>query len=154
MRYENDFSVSKAVGAVSERVCALPEFAHARSEVVTEAIWICRGRTVAEMRALGGFSEVIRTCIDRLPSKYSVDYGSKMFPRTVADELRARLPALREEVQFAIASHNSEPLCSCGKPRRHRKARQACACGFEGAFVEHDMTEIDGLLRCPRCGSS
>jgi hypothetical protein len=102
--FERDDSLSRAANLIRERISALPEFAHARSEVVVAAIADCRGRNVAEMRALGGFSEVIRRHVDALPATYRLNYGSKLLPRTVVDTLRDFVPAMREEVQWALAA--------------------------------------------------
>lgn len=93
----------RAHAIIRERICALPEFARARSLVVMGALDECRGRDVAGMRELGGFSEVIRRHIAALPDAYRVDYGSKFFPRTVADILRDFVPAMREELQSTLA---------------------------------------------------
>lgn len=101
-RFERDDSLSRAAAIVSERVRALPEFAHARSLVVAGAFDECRGRSVGEMRALGGFTEVLRRHVAALPGPYHADRGSRLLPRSVASELLAVLPALREELQLAL----------------------------------------------------
>jgi hypothetical protein len=103
MRYERDDSLSTAARLIRERICALPEFAHARSLVVLGAIAECRGADVSRMRGLGGFTEVVRRHIAALPEKFCIDYGSKLLPRTVVDTLRDFVPEMREEVQWALA---------------------------------------------------
>jgi len=104
----DDTDWGKAVAAIRERICALPEFAHARSQALTEAIDVCRYHTVAEMRELGGFSEVIRRRIDALPDKYRHDYGSQLLPRSVVDILREFIPQLRGELQWNLSQCESD----------------------------------------------
>lgn len=86
-----------AARAISERVRAMPEFQGARATIVTEAIRTCRGKSVSEMRALGGFSEVLARLITRLPAELRTNVGSRLLPTTVAGELvvRDRLHACR-----------------------------------------------------------
>jgi hypothetical protein len=103
VRYERDDSLSVACAAVGSRVRALPEFNEAQEIVIGRAVAVCRGLSVATMRAIGGFSCEIRRQIEALPDAYRVNHGSKMFPRTVVDELRAAVPEMREEVQTILA---------------------------------------------------
>lgn len=102
-RYERDDSLSRAARIIRERICALPEFAHARNEVVTAAFVECRGCDVPAMRALGGFTAVIERQIAALPEKYRINHGSKLLPCTVVDTLLEFVPAMREEVQLQLS---------------------------------------------------
>ena len=43
-----------AAALISERICGLPEFAAARSAVIASAARACEGKSVPELRALGG----------------------------------------------------------------------------------------------------
>ena len=103
-RYERDDSLSRAARIIRERICALPEFARARSIVVMGALAECRGRDIPGMRALGGFTAVILRHVDALPEQYMINYGSELLPRTVADMLAECAGAMREELQRALCS--------------------------------------------------
>ncbi len=99
--FERDNSLNTAARIVRDRIRALPEFAEARGLVVLAATAECRGKSVAEMRELGGFSEVIRRHIYALGAKYRDEsHGSKMFPVSVVDELGCDVPAMRDAVQL------------------------------------------------------
>jgi hypothetical protein len=103
MRYERDDSLGRAARIISDRIRKLPEFGEARRLVVLAAIAECRGKTVAEMRELGGFSEVVRRHIAALGAAYRVNHGSQMWPFSVADELKLNVPKMREAMQLALA---------------------------------------------------
>lgn len=107
MRARDDFDPGKAFASVRDRVRALPEFSEARASVIASATVDCRGRDVAGMRALGGFSALIERHINALPPGFHVDHGSRMFPFTIADALRAEVPAMREAVQAALSASAS-----------------------------------------------
>jgi len=105
--YERDDSLSRAAEIIRERICALPEFARARSLVVTGALDECRGRDVASMRELGGFTNVILRHVDALPEQYRINYGSELLPRTVVDTLKEFHPAMRAELQGILCAERA-----------------------------------------------
>jgi hypothetical protein len=105
MRYESESKTwSLAAGAVRERVRLLPEFERTRAEVVAAAVARCRGKSVAEMRELGGFSAVLESLVRALPSGCRVNVGSKLLPATVAGELVFEIASMRSDVQQALAA--------------------------------------------------
>lgn len=111
-RYETESRTwGIAAQAVRERVRARPEFKSARAELVAGAIARCRGRSVQEMRALGGFSGVLHRLVASLPDEYRTNVGSKLLPATVASELMFEIAAMRAEVQAALVDlkHESQP---------------------------------------------
>ncbi len=116
MLYERDDSLSRAARIISERIRALPEFAEARGLVVLAATTECRGKSVSELRELGGFSEVVRRHISALGEKYRVNHGSKMWPFSVVDELKLGVPAMREAVQIgcSVGCPHFPMVCSPG----------------------------------------
>jgi hypothetical protein len=104
MRYESESATwGIAARIVRERIRALPEFEPTRAALVAQAINECRGRSVAEMRALGGFSEVLARLITALPASLRINVGSTLLPATVAGELVFEIPAMRADVQAALA---------------------------------------------------
>lgn len=107
-RYQREDWPGRAHAIIRNRVCALPEFAHARGLVVSQALDECQGLTVAELRERGGFSGVIRRHIDALPDCYRQEYGSRLYPHSVVDVLRGLVPQMREELQFALAAIEGE----------------------------------------------
>lgn len=109
MSYYEGESRSWGIAAriVRERIRALPEFASARTALVAQAIADCRGRSVEEMRALGGFSEVLSRLVAALPSEFRVNVGSKLLPATVAGELVFEIASMRADVQAALADETA-----------------------------------------------
>lgn len=104
MRYEGESRTwSTAAAIVRDRVRALPEFARLRAELVATAVERCRGKSVAEMRALGGFSGVLHALTDALPDACRVNVGSKLLPWSLATELAAEVGNMRGEVQARLA---------------------------------------------------
>lgn len=104
MKYECESRTwSLAAQAIRQRIRALPEFGEARASVVAAAIADCRGKDVAGLRELGGFTAVVERHIAALPERFRVDHGSKLLPSTVASELGSEVGAMRAEVQFACA---------------------------------------------------
>jgi hypothetical protein len=105
MRYESESKVwSTAAAIVRGRVRAMPEFSARRREIVAEAVAFCRGRDVAAMRAVGGFSAVLARLVDASPAACHVNVGSKLIPTTVASELNYEIAGMREDVQRTLAS--------------------------------------------------
>lgn len=95
---------------IRNRIMELPEYAEAKELVIGAAFLECRGKTVAEMRELGGFTNVLLRYLDGLAhnpnemwAKFRVDHGSKMWPRTVVDTLREDMGTLRLELQRRCA---------------------------------------------------
>ena len=104
MRYESESRVwSTAARIVSDRVRALPEFSKFRGSLVRDAVALCRGKTVAEMRELGGFSSVLQKLIEALPESSDANVGSKLLHCSVRSELRLDVPSMRGEVQRRLA---------------------------------------------------
>jgi hypothetical protein len=102
MRYERDDSLSKAAAYISQNIRTLPEFARARSIVMSGALTVVRGAGVEDMRTLGGYSNVIRRQIEALPDEFKANRGSKLLSRSVIDELKFTVPELREALQFIL----------------------------------------------------
>ena len=108
MRYTRDNSLNTAYSIVSDRIRALPEYRNARELALESAVrrvfdYDRDGPTVAVLRRMGGFTRIAEYALEMLPEHYRADKGSKMFPRSVVDELRADLPALREDLQTRVA---------------------------------------------------
>jgi hypothetical protein len=97
--------LNTATARVAEAIRGLPEFAHARSRVVSAALAeIGSLPTVAHMRELGGYTAVVNRAIAALPSQYSLNCGSRLIPSTVADQLRLLNYAIASEVQHIVVA--------------------------------------------------
>lgn len=115
MRYESESrSWGIAARTVSGRIRAMPEFESTRARVVSEAIAECRGRSVEEMRALGGFSEVLSRLVAGLPPELRVNHGSKLLRASVAGELVVEIATMRADVQTALARETSMGTADLG----------------------------------------
>lgn len=108
-RYERDNSGSRALVLIEQRIRELPAFPAARAAVVAAAVAVCRGRGVPEMRGLGGISAVLGREIDSLPVECATNYGSPMYPRSIADVLRTDVGGMREDVSFALTRELAHP---------------------------------------------
>jgi len=109
-RFERDDSLSRAHVEIRRRIAALPEFAEARELVLEQAFAECRGKSIPEMRELGGFSAVLERRIQALPARCQLNHGSQLIPYSVQDLLRAELASLRAHLQRRLA--NGEPYDS------------------------------------------
>lgn len=125
MRYERDDSLTRAAVIIRDRIHGLPEFARARSEVIESALARIRehgGASVPTLRALGGLTQIAVDAVDALPAKYRLNYGSRMWPRSVRDELRAFHPELRCELQGILAKEHraqaGDPEARCDGDHR------------------------------------
>lgn len=98
-----------AARIVAERVRSLPHFGTARAAIVKAAVELCRGKCVADMRLLGGFSGVLERLVGELPQECHANVGSKLLPSSVAAELRGEIPAMRSEVQRTLANEKENP---------------------------------------------
>ena len=112
MRHEHDMSLNDANALVSQRIRGLPEFRNARDLVLESAErrvfdFDRGGPSVAVLRRLGGYTAIVEYAIAALPEHYRADKGSKMFPRSVVDELRFDAAALREALQRRIVNRIS-----------------------------------------------
>lgn len=109
MVYVRDNSLSTAAAVVSDRIRQHPHYQAAQDLVLerayTRVLEYDRDVSVAAMRRLGGLTEVVEYAIATLPDLYRQDLGSKMFPRAVADELRADVGRLRSGLQQRLAAY-------------------------------------------------
>lgn len=115
-RFARDNSLSTAAGIVSARIRALPEFRNARELVLESAErrifdYDRAGPSVAVLRRMGGFTAIVEHAIAALPDHYRTNKGSKMLPRSVADELGfgGEVAAMRSELQRRVARRVHNP---------------------------------------------
>lgn len=153
MRYEREDWPSRAMRIIYDRTRALPEYTAARAYVEIRAYLVCRDQNVAGMRALGGFSEVLRAAIDELPVQYRAHTGSAMFAWSVTDQLRSEIETLRAELQFRVASRRDELARFRARSRKWFRGGRApvteCrACNGRGEKRDPDT---DSLVACDYC---
>lgn len=91
---------AQSAAAISDRIRRLPLYREARETVVRVAVRVCRR---GDLRELGGITAVVQRQIDRLPPECHANHGSRVWPRSVAAELRAQAEDLRADVQVILA---------------------------------------------------
>ena len=124
MTTERDNSLNIAAAYIRATIVASGEFADAKAIVLGSAFDQCRGRSVAEMRTLCGYSNVLAAHIANLPEMYRENRGSRLFPCSVTNVLSMSLGELREELQRRL---NEVPCAVCGRdttPERQAHCRQ------------------------------
>ncbi|REJ98736.1 MAG: hypothetical protein DWQ35_00355 [Planctomycetota bacterium] len=83
-----DDSLGTAHAHLRATIRASDEYRRLRAEVVESVAGQVRGRSIDEMRSLGGFSKIIGEAIDSLPAEARESRGSKLIPLTIVDVLR------------------------------------------------------------------
>ena len=88
--------------SIRERVRSHPAYSPAKLLCITLAADAARGKDPEAMRLLGGWTAIVNRAIDQAAHEEPIlnfDLGSKMFPRTMADELHVELPDIRDDAK-------------------------------------------------------
>lgn len=107
MKYRdtNDNWAGTAAAEIRRRIKSLPAYASAIQAVLDVAFRAVQGKSVAELRALGGFTAVLTAALEDLAATdpaLTEERGSVMFSGSIYSVLKQDLPALREELQTLV----------------------------------------------------
>lgn len=81
--------LSIAASLISDKIRQLPEFAEAKDLVIAGVAAKVAGATVEDMRAMGGFTAIIKDQVDALDNRFRKSHGSEIWRSSVVNELRS-----------------------------------------------------------------
>lgn len=96
---------NQAVRIIRQRTRDSQNYTRLRQLILDWSADTCHPPTVSNMRELGGFSAVLRHQIEGQASAvFNEDFGSKLWPWTIKDELRSQIETeLRFELQMTVS---------------------------------------------------
>lgn len=87
-------------------------------------------QTVKVLKELGGYSQIISTCIERVLSNQTKNPRAERIKQTMENSVRSRIPEIRESVQILLSRMQLYPSKSIKRKGGKKKIRAALSFGF------------------------